>query len=233
MNKATFALLLFIIVFNTSFAQGISDISLMKINDAAAQDDGVIDFDNPNTYIGTPYSNPDFVLGSIYRNDSLIFNMVALRYNAISDQIEIKESLSTPNEEIRNLKKSAELVAKIGKTKFIFMPYEGEVSKGDFLEIIYDGTQVDIYKKHEKDVRYPIKASSSITRDLPAKFTDKPLYFLVTRRQQFYLFPKSRKSKFKIFGQKEGLMKSYAKENKLDANVEEDLIQIVSHYEKQ
>ncbi|MGK0386408.1 MAG: hypothetical protein ACI849_001024 [Patiriisocius sp.] len=232
MNKTIFTLLLLVISFSISNAQGLTDISLMKINDAAAKDEGSIDFDNPNTYIGTPYSNPKFVLGSILRNDTVIFNMVALRYNAISDQIEIKETLITPNEEIRNLKKSAALVAKMGDTKFIFMPFDGSISEGDFLEVIYKGTQVDVFKKHVKDIRYPIKASSSITRDTPAKFSDKPLYFLVTKRQQFYQFPKSRKKKFKVFGEKEKLMKQYAKEEKLDINTEEDLIAIVAHFEK-
>jgi hypothetical protein len=137
MNKTIFTLLLLVISFSISNAQGLTDISLMKINDAAAKDEGSIDFDNPNTYIGTPYSNPKFVLGSILRNDTVIFNMVALRYNAISDQIEIKETLITPNEEIRNLKKSAALVAKMGDTKFIFMPFDGSISEGDFLEVIY------------------------------------------------------------------------------------------------
>lgn len=58
------------------------------------------------------------------------------------------------------------------------------------------------------------------------------MYFLVTKRQQFYQFPKSRKKKFKVFGEKEKLMKQYAKEEKLDINTEEDLIAIVAHFEK-
>jgi hypothetical protein len=233
MRKRIIILLLISFSFGISRAQILTDISLMNINDAAARDDGLIDFNDADTYIGTPYSNPKFVLGSILRNDSIVFNLIALRYNAINDQLEIKETLSTPNQEIRNLKKSASLVAKIGETRFIFVPLEGSVSDGDFLEVIYQGTQVDVYKKHLKDVRYPVKASTSLTRDLPAKFTDKPLYFLVTKRQQFYQFPNSRKNKFKVFGGKEKLMKQYAKDEKLDINNEKHLIAIVSHFEKQ
>lgn len=233
MIKTIITLFFILFSFGISNAQGMTDISLMKINDAASEDDGVIDFDDTKTYVGSPYSNPKFVLGSILRNNTIIFKLVALRYNAINDQVEIKETLSTPNQEIRNLKKSASLVAKMGKTKFIYMPFEGSVSEGDFLEVIYEGTQVDVYKKHIKDIRYPIKASTSITRDIPAKFTDKPLYFLVTKRQQFYQFPNSRKNKFKVFGKKENLIKQYAKQLKLDINDEKELLEIVAYFEKQ
>ena len=37
------------------------------------------------------------------------------------------------------------------------MPFEGSVNEGDFLEVIYECTQVDVYKKHTKDIRYPKK----------------------------------------------------------------------------
>ena len=37
------------------------------------------------------------------------------------------------------------------------MPFEGSVNEGDFLKVIYECTQVDVYKKHTKDIRYPKK----------------------------------------------------------------------------
>ena len=63
--KNNLTVLLFILSFGITQAQGLSDLSLVRINDLAKLDDGVIDFDKPNTYIGK----------------------IALRYNVISDQI--------------------------------------------------------------------------------------------------------------------------------------------------
>lgn len=214
-------------------AQGISDLSLKRINDAARADEGVIDFDKPKTYIGSPYQNPEFKLGSITKNDSVLFDNIALRYNVISDQMELKENLSLSNDEIRNLKKQVDYVVHIDGKKFEFVPYEGKMSEGDYFEVFYEGRQVDLYKKHFKEVRYPIKASTSLTRDIPAMFTDEPEYFLVTKRKKFYQFPDSRNAKFKVFGGQADAMKNFAKENDLDVNKEEDLLMVVKHFENQ
>ena len=229
--KNNLTVLLFILSFGITQAQGLSDLSLVRINDLAKLDDGVIDFDKPNTYIGTPYEEPKFVLGKISRNDTILFDKIALRYNVISDQIELKENISVPNNQIRNLNKRVDLVIHIGKHKFEFIPYGGKISEGDYFEVYYEGRQVDLYKKHFKKVRYPIKASSSMTRDLPAMFTDEPTYFLVTKRKKFYQFPESRNAKFKVFGSKAVAMKKYAKENDLDINEEDALLKIVKHFE--
>lgn len=229
--KSFFTVFFVIIGLGVMQAQGISDLSLKRINDAARADDGVIDFDKPKTYIGTPYGNPEFQLGSISRNDSVLFKNIALRYNVISDQIEVKESLNLPNEEIRNLKKSYDLMVQIGTQKLEFVPYEGKISEGDYFEVFYEGRQIDMYKKHYKEVRYPIKASTSLTRDQPAMFTDKPTYFLVTKRKKFYQFPDSRKAKFKVFGNKAEILKKFARQNDLDVNKEEDLLKVVQHFE--
>jgi hypothetical protein len=220
------------VVFSFSKGQIITDISIVNLNKEAERNQYRIDFNDPSSYKGSPYSNPKFVLGSIYRNDTLILDKLALRYNAISDQIEVKRFLTDSNDEIRNLIKSSNLVADMGKSKFEYVPFEGTISKRDYLEVIYEGRQVDIYKKHVKEVKYPVKAVTSITRDLPAQFTDKPMCFLVTKRKQFYQFPESIKNRFKVFGAKGPLMKKYAKENKLDIKEELDLIKIVSYFEK-
>ncbi len=223
------------IIFGTinSFGQGLTDMSLQKMklaNDAKA---GIVNFDDINSYVGSPYENYEFVLGSVYQNDTLKGKDIPLRFNVVSKQFEVKETLFTPNSEISNLEKIPNLIIKINDKTFELTPFNGSFIQGDYLEVLYTGTQVDLYKKHYKDVRYPIKASTSLTRDVPAKFTDEPTYFIVTKRKKFYELPKSRNNKFKVFGQNENLMEKYAKKSKLDINEEKDLITLVEYFEKQ
>jgi len=233
MRKNLFIALFLYVFFNANCQVLVTNSTLHKINDEARIDEDRIDFNDPDSYIGTPYEFPEFQNGGIYTKDSLLIDDIVLRYNVVSNVIEIKDNMVDPIEDIKYMAKSLDLYAKINNKKFVFIPLEGNMEKGEYFEVIYEGTQVDLYKKHEKEIRPVTKSSSSITREMRPVFRDKPKYFLVTKRKKFYQFPKSKNDKFKVFGSKSDKMKTYAKSEKLNINEQEDLIKIVQHFEKQ
>ncbi|HEY9886652.1 MAG TPA: hypothetical protein V6C96_05250, partial [Vampirovibrionales bacterium] len=156
---------------------------------------------------------------------------VALRYNAVADEMEIKESITAPDTEAKVLTKSPEIFVKILDNLYIFAPYKGGIEGGGYFQVLYEGTTVDLYKKLKKDFKPERKATSSITTDTPAKFTDDITYFLARKDGKFYEMPRSRNKKLKVFGTKKNEMKDYIKENRLDVNDEKDLLKAVKHYD--
>jgi len=186
-----------------------------------------IDFKDTKSYTGTPYNNPSYLSGNVYRNNELLATDVALRYNAIADEMEIKESLTTDDEEAKVLTKSSDIFVKIENDIFVFAPYQGGVEGGGYFEVLFEGKKVDLFKKHVKSFKKGQKATSSITRDVPAKFIDKPIYYLVMKNGKFYELPTSRNKKIKVFGEHQNIVKQYVQENQLDLNDEQDLKRVV------
>lgn len=190
-----------------------------------------INFNDTQTYTGTPYNHPSFLNGSIYKEGKLLADNIAIRYNAIADEMEVKENIAVSDDEAKVLTKSQDIFVKIMSDIFVFVPYQGGIEEGGYFEVLYEGPQIDFYKKHIKDFDEAKKASSTLTRDVLASFKDEPVFYLVTKAGKFYEFPKSRNRKLKVFGDKEKEMKKWVKSNQLDLNEEQDLMRAVKHFE--
>lgn len=185
----------------------------------------------PDNSIGTPYNNPDYQLGNVYKENKLWASNVALRYNAVADEIEIKESLGTADEEARVLPRDPDIFVKIVDDIFIFVPFQGDVEKGNYFHILYEGKKLDLYKKIVKEVIPGRKASSSLTKDIPTEFRDKSQYFLITKSGRFYQLPDSKAKRLNVFGSNKELVRNYVEENDLDIDDEADLLKIIKYYD--
>ncbi|MCF6308538.1 MAG: hypothetical protein L3J09_11370 [Flavobacteriaceae bacterium] len=194
--------------------------------------DNGVDLNDVKSYKGTPYNTPNYLIGNIYENSTLLANDVALRYNAVSDEIEVKESITTPDEEAKVLTKSIDIYVKINGDIFIFAPYQGGVEGGGYFQVLFEGTQYSFYKKIIKKFTPAKKASTSITTDTPAMFQDKPVYYIVTKKGRYYEFPSSKSKKIKVFGEQKDAIKKYVKEKGLDLNKEKDLKKAVIYFDK-
>ena len=190
-----------------------------------------IDYKDDNSYNGTPYNNPSYLPGNIYENNTLLASDVALRYNAIEDEVEVKESLTTPDEDAKVLAKSLEIFVKINGDIFIFAPYQGGVENGGYFQILFEGDNYSLYKKLKKKFIPAKKASTSITKDLPPVFLDRPVYYIVTKKGKYYELPDSNGKKLKVFGNKQNEIKKYVKENRLDLKNEKDLIRVMIYFD--
>lgn len=212
---------------NRAFTSG-----LFQVDEYIKRQNKDVDFLDTDSYTGTPYNHPSYLMGNVYQNNELLANDVALRYNAVADEMEIKESLASPDEEAKVLTKSPEIFVKIMEDIYIFAPYKGGVEGGGYFQVLHEGAKVDLYKKLNKRFKAEKKSNNSLTRDLPAKFTDDITYFLATKDGKFYEMPSSRNKKLKVFGNKKDVIKDYVKDNRLDLNNEKDLLKAVKYYDE-
>lgn len=204
---------------------------LFRVDEFIKRQDKFINYEDTENYTGTPYNHPSFLNGNIYKNNELLATNVAIRYNAVADEIEVKESLTSSDDDAKVLTKSPEIFVKIMDDLYIFAPYQGGIEGGGYFHVMYEGTSVDLYKKLAKDFRPEKKATSSITRDIPAKFSDDITYYLADKNGKFFEMPSSRNKKIKVFGKEKNEMKDYVKENRLDLNDEKDLLRAVRYYD--
>jgi len=235
MNRNSIFTLLLVLLFSGSLLAQIDNrafaADMYDLDTYIKTQDKDINYLDTETYTGTPYNHPSYLMGNVYQNNELLANDVALRYNAIADEMEIKESLASPDEEAKVLTKSPEIFVKIMDDIYIFAPYKGGVEGGGYFQVLYEGTKVDLYKKLNKHFKAEKKSNNSLTRDLPAKFTDDITYFLATKDGKFYEMPNSRNKKLKVFGNKKDVIKDYVNDNRLDLNKEKDLLKAVKYYD--
>jgi hypothetical protein len=182
-------------------------------------------------YTGSPYGNPIFLLGNIYENNKLVMSNYALRYNAMTDEIEVKETLYIEDSESKALSKSPDLYVKIMGDMMVFVPANEVIENPGYFQVKHIGTKYNLYKKIAKKYYPAKKARNSFENDVPAKFDDKSVYYLVTQDGKFEEFGSSKSKKLKLFGNKQAEIKKYVSNGKLDFNDENDLIKIVNYYD--
>ena len=91
--------------------------------------------------------------------------------------------------------------------------------------------QEALFKKPKKRFTPEKIATTSITRDLPANFIDKPVYYIVDKSGKYYELPSSRSKKLKVFGTNKDVIKRYVAEKGLDLNKEGDLLRVIKYYD--
>ena len=181
---------------------------------------------NQENYEVTPYYLDNFLLGNVYLDNEVILSNAALRYNAIADEIEFKESLNDDDENAKVIVKSKEIYATIMKDTFVFLP-----SKGYYL-IILDGNNFSLLKKVSKKYFPPKQAKNNYERSTLAKFDDRFTYNVYTKNGEMVELPNSNSKKIKAFGNSEKLVKDYVKEHDLDLKKEKDLKKVIKHLDE-
>ncbi|QIE60164.1 hypothetical protein G5B37_11510 [Rasiella rasia] len=198
--------------------------SLFQLDEFIKRQDKFIDYMDTEKYHGTPYNHPNYLKGNVYKGNTLLAKGVALRYNAIADEMEIKKTLDTPISEARPLTKSPDIFVKIEDAIFVFAPYQGGIQGGGYFQVLHEGEKIDVFKKLNKKFIPAKPAKTSITRAFKARFVDKPIYYLVTKTGKFYELPSSKNKKLKVFGKNKEVISKFVAENKLDLNEEKDLV---------
>ncbi len=174
------------------------------------------------------YANPSFVSGNIYQGDKIIKAGVPMRYNALEDEIEIKK---TPTDENYGaLVKDPEIFVKMGQDIYLFVPYEGSNEKGGYFNVLSDGETYDLYKKTTSVFREGKKAQSTYERDIPPSFKKNATYYLV-EGGTFLEMPKGKSRILRMMDKNKSEIRTYIKENKLNIDKEEDLINVISYFD--
>jgi len=183
-------------------------------------------------YTGSAYENKEFVNGYVFKDGKILASKIAMRYNAKREEIELKNSLTTPNEHARLLKRDPKIYVKMGNKTFIFLKANEQIQKPGYFVVLAEGENYSLYKKITKKFIEGRESINSITRDTPPAFEEKQIFYLISNSDgSFIEFPKSRKGKLKTFTNHKKEVKEFVKSNKLNLNKDYALTKLVKYYD--
>ncbi|MEZ4777789.1 MAG: hypothetical protein R2786_00200 [Flavobacteriaceae bacterium] len=188
---------------------------------------------NPNAIniTGSAYENDAFVLGNVFRNEKLIATNVALRYNALRDEFEVKPDLTTPDTAAKIMMRNPEIYVKINSKVFIYADPKDGMSRPGYFLVLFEGENADLFKKISREFVEGMAATTSLTRDIPSTYKEKEGYFLFDKKtNSFKEFLNSKSAKFALFNEKKKELKNYSKNENLNINRESSLIKLVEYY---
>lgn len=185
----------------------------------------------PDDYNGSPYFIDTFLPGSIYENNELISSEYYFRYNAIQDEIEVKESPDAPDTEIKVLTKAPEVYVKIMNDLFFYNSADLNADHNGYFQVLVVGNKFNLYKKLNKRFYPAKKAKNSFEKDVLATYKDKPLYYIVDQKGNFFDVPDSKKKRVNVFGNKKADINKFIKHNKLDMSEEHNLVKAFKYFD--
>jgi len=179
---------------------------------------------------GSPYVNEEFISSKIYKGKEVIFYDLHLRYNAFSNEIEIRNSEINNKITYGALIKNSNEIIKISNKVYVFVPFENSNVKGKYFEILSEQKLFDLYKKTTVKFYHPVDAITSYDKNKPAEFKHFYTYFLVDKKGSFYELPSNKNKLLKVLSKENKKVKDFAKKYKLNLDKDKDLIRLVSYY---
>ncbi|GAB5401701.1 MAG: hypothetical protein Aureis2KO_32860 [Aureisphaera sp.] len=181
---------------------------------------------------GSPYEVKEFALGNILKDGKVLASNVAIRYNALRDEIEIKRKIDDHNRTARVMVKSPDIYAKILNKVFVYVPNKEGLTTSGYFMVLHEGEKYDLYKKITKEYLEGSESMSGLTRDIPAMYKEKEFHYLADKESgKVKAFPKSRNGKFNLLSDKKKELKKYANDNNLNVNKEYALVKLLRYYE--
>lgn len=230
--KKTILTVLFCCLFSSTFGQ-IKALPITEIQGFVqrAERHSSITYYLPDDYIGSPYSNETFVPGTIYENNLAVTSDYLLRYNAINDEVEAKQSTSESDTDIFVVTRSPEIFVKLGTDLFVYNDSQSSPEYNGYFEVLVVGNNYNLYKKHHKKYYPAKKAKNSFEKSVLATYKDKPLYYIVDADGSFFPVPESKNKRVKFFGAKSAEINKFIKHSKLDITAESDFIKAFKYYD--
>lgn len=177
---------------------------------------------------GSPYANPDFLPGRLYKGKETVSNIMFLRYNGMSDEIEVKPSEGAPL--IQTIVKDPELFAKVGNDMYIFVESENPDENGGYFKIVKDLQVYDLVKKVKVTFKEAQFAKTSYDKNIPAQFISETTYYLTDDKGAFYELPNSKAKILKVMAHKKNEIKAFMKKAHIDITKENDLSRLVTYF---
>jgi len=189
--------------------------------------------DNPNSVEnieGSPYANDEFVFGKLYVNGELSKKNVLLRYNILSEEIEISTSKTATQDTYDALFKDPAYHAKIGNTIYIFANYYDSAEEGGYFAFLESGKTFDFYKKMIVNFT-PAREPRPYSPAVSAKFIKETNYYLVSKEGNFFKLPNKKAKLIRAMSDKEEEIEQYMNSQNLDIENESDMIALFKYYD--
>lgn len=179
---------------------------------------------------GSMYYNKDFSLGKIYYANKP-FRSILARYNAYTDEIEIKRD---DREQMESLFKGAKVSCEVNGNQFIYSEYrdkKGNLDNG-YLVKIFSGNKYKLYQKKSKAFKEGQQPVTSLHLPTPDKFVDRLEYYFAVDMETPQFFPDSKKKLSTVFDvDKVGILRTFIKKNDIDLSKKEDLQRLLGYAE--
>lgn len=179
---------------------------------------------------GSMYYVEAFIPGQIYYSDKA-FKTIPMRYNAYTDEIEIKRANQQSAEA---LLRDAEVSCEVNGNRFIYSEYhnkKGNLDNG-YLVKIFSGNKYKLYQKKSKAFKEGQQPKTSLHLPTPDKFVDRLEYYFAVDMETPQFFPDSKKKLSTVFdADKVGILRTFIKKNDIDLSKKEDLQRLLMYAE--
>jgi|GEM_PF-228513 len=176
---------------------------------------------------GSPYYPEEFAKGNVYMLDKVKQKGVYLRYNMLSDEIEIKENKYS--EEYAALIKDPQIYARVADRTMIFAPYLESVEKGGYFSLVSSGNPYDLYKKSTVEFK-EFKTTTAYSGAQKAKFEMTEDYYLVNKKGNFFKLPQTRNKILKVMDEFEDEVRNYISSRNIILSEEKNVISLFNYY---
>lgn len=180
-----------------------------------------------NGYQGSVYNSVGFTESSITDENAGVYTG-QVRYNIDADIIESKIG-----DELYKLKRDPKLYVRIKDENFYYCEFKTErmlLRKGYYV-LVDLNDRYSIYKKYFLEIKDPEKSGGTTGSPTPGHIKVETAYFL-EEGGIIKELPKDKKSALIAFKDKEDELKAYIKAEKIKLRKEEDLVRLVSRYNK-
>jgi hypothetical protein len=188
---------------------------------------------NWEEFQGSPYVSDVFKPTQLFYKDENMGN-IFYRYNALNEEVEIKESLTQQG--VRGLSRDKNIrIFRDGRPMSFhtFIDRKGNTLNG-YLTHLYDGETYDLYKRTHVKYTEGSKAANSFVKATPSRFTHFEEFYLqkkgVDRIDEF--LPK-KSGLYQLEPEKKETLKVFFKEHKPDLDSEADLIKVLEYLDGQ
>lgn len=178
---------------------------------------------------GSPYLNESFSPCKLYSNNKLIGDFY-YRYNAYSDEIELKESLSNP--QISSLVQNNQFRLSDGSNNYVYntlVSKKNEYTEGH-LNLLEDGKLFSLLRKDFVTFKKGAPAANSMVKATPDKFTNFTEFYYVDKssgNERAYFLDNNLKNFLNSQKKSEKeKIKTIIKEQNLNTKKEADLIML-------
>ncbi len=185
------------------------------------------------SFAGSPYTENEFKPAELFYKDEKV-GPVYYRYNALNEEIEIKESLV--QEGLRGLSRDKNIILKVNGNPMLFKTFidkDGKTLNG-YLTQLVDGKNFDLYKRTRVKFTEGSKATNSFVKATPSRFSQFEEYYVqktgVDRIDE--LVPKKGKLYKQMDSDQKAGLKAFISENDLDLDNDKDLMSIILYMDR-
>ena len=185
------------------------------------------------SFAGSPYTHNEYKPAELFYKDEKV-GPVYYRYNALNEEIEIKEN--PMDEGLRGLSRDKNIILKVDGNPMLFKTFidkEGRTLNG-YLTQLVDGENFDLYKRTRVKFTEGAKAANSFVQDTPSRFSQFEEYYIqktgIDRIDE--LVPKKGKLYKQMDSDQKAGLKAFIKENDLDLDNDKDLMSIILYMDR-